>query len=133
MKKKMDIQQTTINNQKTEIAMLSNKTQNQVDSLSKIISTKVMFSAGLSYSGADYSLQFGQNLVFNKIITNEGNAYNPSTGAFTAPYNGYYYMSANILGRSAHDACSYMRQNGHNILNIYTDEVNQGSTEQGYR
>lgn len=55
---------------------------------------KVAFSAGFLASG---SQNFGlfdtrKTLVYQKIFTNTGNAYDPNTGKFTAPVNGVYFF-----------------------------------------
>ncbi|KAH3754920.1 hypothetical protein DPMN_189600 [Dreissena polymorpha] len=45
-----------------------------------------------------HGLNVLSNLVyaFPTVIFNEGNAYNPSTGHFTAPVDGIYYLTAQI-------------------------------------
>jgi hypothetical protein len=57
----------------------------------------------------------GSTLVFNTIITTVGNAYNPSTGIFTAPTQGNYVFFVNVQG--------YSNQY------IYVDIVLNGSTK----
>lgn len=39
----------------------------------------------------------GSIWVYDKLVTNVGNAYNPSTGKFTAPSNGTYQFNPLIL------------------------------------
>ena len=41
-----------------------------------------------------------QVIVFNNILANMGGAYNASTGKFTAPRDGIYYFSWNVLKTS---------------------------------
>lgn len=40
-----------------------------------------------------------QRLVFNHVITNEGNAYDVNTGVFTAPFNGTYFFVLTVAQR----------------------------------
>ncbi|XP_076873614.1 EMILIN-1-A [Brachyhypopomus gauderio] len=37
-------------------------------------------------------------IIFNKVFVNEGDAYNPHTGIFTAPLRGHYFFSAVLTG-----------------------------------
>lgn len=55
----------------------------------------VAFSAGLS----QHLLHVGDNqhIVFDHVITNVGNAYNPHSGLFIAPVSGIYVFSTSIL------------------------------------
>ncbi|XP_044207433.1 heavy metal-binding protein HIP-like [Thunnus albacares] len=56
---------------------------------------KVAFSVGLTDAGSVGPFSADISLQFSKIFTNIGQAYNPSTGVFTAPVRGAYYFRFN--------------------------------------
>ena len=59
--------------------------------------TRVGFHVGLS---RHLSLSPSQIVIFNKIITNKGNTYNPTNGHVTAPCDGMYSFTAWFLSDS---------------------------------
>lgn len=53
----------------------------------------VSFSAGLTQKPFPSD---GGVVLFNKVLVNDGDVYNPNTGIFTAPYDGRYLITATL-------------------------------------
>lgn len=53
----------------------------------------------VSFSAALTAPQYGMGTIqFNKVLVNEGSHYDPTTGIFTVPYDGRYFISAILTG-----------------------------------
>ncbi|KAG1937884.1 complement C1q-like protein 4 [Pimephales promelas] len=68
-------------------------------------SPKVAFTASMSATASTNRGPFSMEtrLIFDKVLTNVGDAYNPVTGVFTAPVKGVYYFRYSGSAFSAHD------------------------------
>ncbi|XP_032364799.1 complement C1q-like protein 2 [Etheostoma spectabile] len=78
----------------------------------------VAFSASLTVEG---ELFFGPvtldtPLIYRYVPTNIGNAFNPSTGAFTAPVRGAYHFEFHINGHTGRSTAAWLVKNSQNIF-----------------
>ncbi|KAM7377114.1 hypothetical protein PAMA_013748 [Pampus argenteus] len=76
---------------------------------------RIAFSASLANSGrvcrgpssGKYKI-----LVFKRVFSNNGDAYNQDTGIFTAPVKGVYYFSFSTFGYNTHLMGAILMKNG---------------------
>ena len=54
-----------------------------------------------------------EKIIFNQVLTNEGGAYDGSTGVFTCPSNGVYVFTWTVMTRNNKNSCfAYLSING---------------------
>ena len=56
---------------------------------------------------------------FPTVVSNEGGAYNNTTGVFTAPKTGVYFFNASVLPTGASTITLYLRKNGASLQSSY--------------
>lgn len=74
--------------------------------------------------GSDQTYNKGSIWVYDKIVTNIGNAYNPSTGKFSAPTTGIYQFNWYTLcnpGSMAHAVLENSQQIKFTITGVVSD------------
>ena len=57
---------------------------------------------------------------YNRILSNVGGAYHPSTGIFTAPYKGIYSISCSLLSETSNDVHLQITKNGAKMSFLYS-------------
>ncbi|XP_063446080.1 heavy metal-binding protein HIP-like [Mytilus trossulus] len=85
-------------------------------------SVDISFSAKLGTSIADISPW--NTVVFDKVITNNGNCYNTVNGIFTAPIAGTYYFSSTILTKKNSTVQMSLRVNEKDAMFIFACATN---------
>ncbi|XP_047434275.1 uncharacterized protein LOC125004007 [Mugil cephalus] len=100
-----------------KLAGENSKLKEELESLKSQASAKVAFSASVIespnvFTGPATDIS-GNILVFNKVFTNIGNAYNSKTGIFTAPVKGTYHFTFMTFGYCTHTSGAILVKNGH--------------------
>ncbi|XP_044024161.1 complement C1q tumor necrosis factor-related protein 3-like [Siniperca chuatsi] len=96
--------------------------------------SQVAFSASLvsTVQWTDHGpFDTNTTLVFQRVKTNIGNAYDKETGIFTAPVKGLYYIRfTGCVGKSGKLNAAVMK-NGVNVFAIYNVPATRGTTSNG--
>lgn len=73
----------------------------------------------------------GSDVVYDKVITNDGNGYNPLTGIFTAPAEGLYSFSWTTTTQANKCFFTYIAVNGNMIARNHagTDSVDLSASQ----
>jgi hypothetical protein len=68
------------------------------------------------------SISLGSNEVvkYDKVITNVGKAYTPSTGIFLVPLSGIYTVSVSMMGHPTNKIHLQLERNGSELVRLYT-------------
>ncbi|XP_072541551.1 complement C1q tumor necrosis factor-related protein 3-like [Salminus brasiliensis] len=105
---------TTVAEQKVKLEEL----QKQIAGSDK---PNVAFSASLFGEGGQTIGGYNSEvtLKFQKVFVNSGNAYNPSTGIFTAPVKGVYYFGFSAFANAKNSMGVHLRKNGQQIVSTY--------------
>ncbi|CAB1317095.1 unnamed protein product, partial [Coregonus sp. 'balchen'] len=105
----------------------SNITESHVEVLKRHIEDrKVAFSASLggpAFSGQVGPFNTGTTLVYRHVYTNIGNAYNPTTGIFTAPVKGLYLFRFYVFAWGDDSVPTTTFKNGHQIAMAYARQA----------
>ncbi|XP_029561616.1 uncharacterized protein LOC115157478 isoform X2 [Salmo trutta] len=103
--------------------------KSKVEELSKMNEDrKVAFSASLAAPGQQGHIgpfNTGITLVYRNIYSNIGNAYNPTTGIFTAPVRGLYLFRFYIYGGADRSVPTtvVLHKNGHHVAIAHADQA----------
>lgn len=74
-------------------------------------------------------MKFRETVIFDKVSLNEGNAYDKTSGIFTAPLNGIYSFTWTTATRGGKAFISELMQNGELITKMFTDGSGRNGIE----
>uniref|UniRef100_A0A8C6NYK4 Trichohyalin-like n=1 Tax=Nothobranchius furzeri TaxID=105023 RepID=A0A8C6NYK4_NOTFU len=118
--KELELQKSVLDNLKQQDQAKTKELELQRRELDKLKQQdqvkQVAFSASLLESGVEELGPFNAQtpLVFKRVVTNIGNAYNPNTGFFIAPVRGVYHFVFHIKGHghASHYTAAALFKNG---------------------
>uniref|UniRef100_A0AAX7VKT7 C1q domain-containing protein n=1 Tax=Astatotilapia calliptera TaxID=8154 RepID=A0AAX7VKT7_ASTCA len=136
LEKQTQEQEAKLERQKTEIDQLKlqseeqeAKLQTEINKVKQELQVKqVAFSASQLDQGAADTGPFNTDttLIFKRVVTNIGNAYNPHTGIFTAPVRGAYHFVWKVYGYGNVEISGVLFRNGEHIFIAYESPTSGG-------
>ncbi|XP_059207734.1 complement C1q-like protein 2 isoform X2 [Centropristis striata] len=91
--------------------------KSRIDQLERLnAASKVAFYTALTSAGYVGPFNSDMTLKYNKVFTNIGSAYSPSTGVFTAPVRGVYYFQFTLCGNHTGLMGVYVYKNNQRIM-----------------
>ncbi|XP_043954283.1 complement C1q-like protein 2 [Gambusia affinis] len=121
MKAKLEAVETNLKETESQVLVLKSKE-----------ALKVVFSAGILGNSAIGPFDTPKTLVYTRVITNLGNAYNQHTGIFVAPVRGMYYFSFFYHAGGEHAAHLFLMKNNDRVLESYDQmTLNDGADNGG--
>lgn len=82
---------------------------------------KVAFFAGLTQNFGP--VQEHTDIVLDRVITNIGSGYSPSTGRFTAPVNGVYQFNVIVSAQGRQKAAVMILKNGEMVATVWAESI----------
>ncbi|XP_007574017.1 cerebellin-1-like [Poecilia formosa] len=106
------------------------ETEHQVLELKKKEASNIAFSAAAGGSGHIGPLST-QTLIYRRVITNVGNAYNQHTGIFAAPVPGIYYFTFFYHAGGSQVVSLALMKNNEVVVTAYDHKTSHDGADNG--
>ncbi|XP_069015033.1 complement C1q-like protein 2 [Embiotoca jacksoni] len=120
MREKLSALENRLKDSETQIHKMKNKE-----------TTTVVFSAAIGGNGAIGPFSKDTTIIFRKVITNIGNAYNQYTGIFAAPVAGIYYFTFFHHAGGTHRVSLNLIQNNQVVVEAYDHQTSHDGADNG--
>ncbi|XP_026102736.1 complement C1q-like protein 2 isoform X2 [Carassius auratus] len=127
-----------VNAESEKLKNMEERIQKLEETLTKVLcenaAKKVAFSAGLLSSGLGHTGPIGtaKTLVYSKVFSNVGSAYDSNTGVFKAPIKGVYYFRFYAHCHSGTKMAVSLLKNGQTQCSVFSwKPVTNGNASNG--